>query len=140
MSVAALPARTVSAIGSAQALTDPASLVKELIDNAVDGRASSIAVDISADTLNDIRVKDNGHGIDPDDRSKVCLRHCTSKIRDLEELRTIGGRSLGFRGMALASVAEMSGCLMISTRIEGEETAVELRFDRQGHIAGYEES
>ena len=140
MSVAALPAHTVTAIGSAQAITDPTSLVKELIENAIDGRASSIAVDISANTLDDIRVKDNGHGINPDDRSKVCLRHCTSKIRGLEELRTIGGHSLGFRGVALASVADMSGCLTISTRIEGEETASELRFDRQGHIAGYDES
>ena len=84
-----------------------------------------------------IRVKDNGHGIAPEDRSMICKRYCTSKIRDLEDLHVIGGRFLGFRGEALASAAEMSGRLTICTRIEGEETASELCFDRQGRIARY---
>lgn len=134
MPIEALPTTTVSAIGSTQALSDPASLVKELIDNAIDGRATTISVEISANALDELRVKDNGHGIAPDDRSKICIRHCTSKIRDLNDLRDIGGTSLGFRGEALASAAEMSGILTISTRIEGEGTASELKFDRQGHI------
>lgn len=111
MPIAALPPNTVSAIGSNATLADPISLVKELVDNAIDGRASSISVEMSANTLDDIRVKDNGHGIPPDDRSMICSRHCTSKIANLDELRTIGGRSLGFRGVALASAAEMSGSL-----------------------------
>ena len=140
MPIAALPAQTVRVIGSSQALTDAASLLKELIDNAIDARATTISVDISANTLNDIRIKDNGYGINPEDRPLVCERHCTSKIRGLDELQTIGGRSLGFRGVALASVAELSGCLTISTRIEGEQTASELQFDRQGKISRYESS
>ena len=140
MPIAALPAQTVRVIGSSQALTDSASLVKELIDNAIDARATTITVEISANTLNDIRIKDNGYGINPEDRPLVCERHCTSKIRGLDELRTIGGRSLGFRGVALASVAELSGCLTIATRIEGEQTASELQFDRQGKILRYENS
>ena len=137
MPIAALPTSTVRAIGSAQTLTDSASLVKELIDNAIDGRASTVSIEISENALDDIRVKDNGHGIAPEDRAMVCQRYCTSKIRDLDDLRDIGGRSLGFRGEALASAAEMSGCLTIATRIEGEETASEVKFDRQGHIARY---
>jgi DNA mismatch repair ATPase MutL len=137
MPIAALPQNSVRALGSSQVLTDSASLVKELIDNAIDGRATTISVDISLNTLDDIRVKDNGHGIAPLDRSLACTMHCTSKIRDLVDLRDIGGRSLGFRGVALASAAEMSRCLTISTRIEGEATASELTFGRQGQIARY---
>ena len=134
MPIEALPADTISAIGSNAALSDPASLIKELLENAIDGRATSICVEMAANTLGDIRVKDNGHGIAPVDRPLICKRYCTSKIRDFEELQNLGGHSLGFRGVALASVAEMSGCLTISTRIDGEDTAVELQFDRQGQL------
>lgn len=136
MPITALPPNAVRAIGSSQALTDSASVVKELLDNAIDGRATSISIEVSANTLDDIRVKDNGHGIAPNDRALICRSHCTSKMRDLHDLEMIGGRSLGFRGEALASAAEMSGSLTINTRIEGEGTAVELKFDRKGQISG----
>ena len=135
MPIQALPANTVRAIGASQALTDAASVIKELVDNAIDGRATNISIEISANTLDDIRVKDNGHGIAPDGRSIICTINCTSKIRDYQDLETIGGRSLGFRGQALASAAEMSGSLTVTTRIEGEGTAVELKFNRKGQIS-----
>ena len=137
MPIAALPPSAVHAIGSSQALSDSASVIKELIDNAIDGRATRVIIEISANTLDDIRVKDNGHGIAPDDRALICTKYCTSKIRDLHDLENIGGRSLGFRGEALASAAEMSGSLTITTRIEGEGTAMELKFDRDGQISRY---
>ena len=140
MPVAALPAPTIRALGSSQAVPETSSLVKELLDNAIDSRATTITIEISANAVDDIRVKDNGHGIHPDDRQMVCQRYCTSKIRDLDELRTIGGRSLGFRGVVLASAADMSACLTISTRIEGEETASELKYDRQGRLSRQGES
>lgn len=136
MPITALPSNAVRAIGSSQSLTDSASLVKELVDNAVDGRATNISIEVSANTLDDLRVKDNGHGIAPNDRAMVCTRYCTSKIRDLHDLENIGGRSLGFRGEALASTAEMSKSLAITTRIEGEGTAVELKFNHKGQISG----
>ncbi|KAL6715833.1 hypothetical protein ACLMJK_006794 [Lecanora helva] len=137
MPITALSANTVNALGSTQVLTDPVSLVKELIENSIDSQASAISVEISADTLGDVRVRDNGHGINPDDRPLICQRYATSKIRDLNELEAIGGRSLGFRGVALASVAEICGRLMISTRVEGEETASEIQFNHQGHPTEY---
>ncbi len=137
MPITALPPNAVRAIGSSQALSDSASVVKELIDNAIDGRATNISIELFPNTLDEIRVKDNGHGIAPDDRVMICTKYCTSKIRDLHDLENIGGRSLGFRGEALASVAEMSGSLTIITRIDGEGTAVELSFDRKGQILGY---
>lgn len=136
MPITPLPPHAIRAIGSSQALTDPASVIKELVDNAIDGRATNIYIEVSANTLDDIRVKDNGHGIAPDDRAMICTRYCTSKIRDLHDLENIGGRSLGFRGEALASAAEMSKNLIITTRIEGEATAVELKFDHKGKVSG----
>ena len=136
MPITALPPNAVRAIGSSQALSDSASVVKELLDNAIDGGANRISIELSANTLDDIRVKDNGHGIAPDDRSMICMKYCTSKIRTYHDLENLGGRSLGFRGEALASAAELSGSLTITTRIEGEGTAVELKFDRNGQISG----
>ena len=134
MSIAALPSNTVQAIGSSQALTDSASVVKELIDNALDGRATAIFVEISTNTLDIIQVRDNGHGIIPGDRCMLGRRYCTSKIRDLEDLANIGGQSLGFRGEALASAAELSGSVVITTRVEGEPTATSVKVKRQGGI------
>lgn len=140
MPITALSSDAVRAIGSSQVLSDPASMVKELLDNAIDGRATRISIELSTNILDDIRVKDNGHGIAPDDRAMICTRHCTSKIRDLHDLELVGGRSLGFRGEALASAAEMTGKLTVTTRIEGEETAAELKFDHGGQISRYSNS
>ncbi|KAL8935521.1 MAG: hypothetical protein Q9216_005380 [Gyalolechia sp. 2 TL-2023] len=134
MSIAALPPQTVHTIGSSQVLTDSASLVKELLDNALDAQATSITVEISANALDTIQVKDNGHGIAPEDRALVCRRHCTSKIKDLDDLAKIGGASLGFRGEALASAVEICGSVLVTTRIVGEATAVSLKVSRNGEV------
>lgn len=140
MSIAALPPQAVHAIGSAQVLTDSASLVKELVDNALDAQATSITVELSTNALDVIQVKDNGHGIAPADRALVCRRNCTSKIKDLDDLANIGGASLGFRGEALASTVEMSGSVVIRTRIIGEATAVSLKVSCNGEVEKYKAS
>ena len=132
-----LPPTTIRQIGSSQVLTDPSSVVKELIDNAIDARATSIFVEISSNSLDVIQVRDNGHGIAPEDRAMICHRHCTSKIRRFEDLKEVGGKSLGFRGEALASMAEMSGDLGIFTRVEGEPAAVLLKVGKTGDIKGW---
>ncbi|KAL8964672.1 MAG: hypothetical protein Q9183_004288, partial [Haloplaca sp. 2 TL-2023] len=134
MSIATLPAQTIRAIGSGQVLTDSASVVKELVDNALDAHSTSITIEISANALDVIQVKDNGHGIAPADHALVCKRYCTSKIKDMEDLATIGGTSLGFRGEALASAVEMSGGLVLSTRIAGEATGVSLKVSHNGEV------
>lgn len=138
MSIQALPQSTVRALGATQALTDPASLVKELLDNALDANANNVAVSISSNTLDVIQVRDNGHGIAPQDRPMVARRYCTSKICDEGDLKGIGGTSLGFRGEALASAAELSGTFFISTRIEGEQVATSLKISQQGEVVGQE--
>lgn len=135
LGIAALPPTTVRQIGSGQVLVDPSSLVKELIDNALDARAKSIFVDITANTVDSIQVKDDGHGVPSEDRALVCRRNCTSKIRDLHDLKEVGGKWLGFRGEALSSMAEMSGSIAVTTRVEGEPVAVKLKYSQDGELA-----
>ncbi|KAI9758000.1 MAG: class II myosin [Chaenotheca gracillima] len=132
MPVAPLPASAVRTLGSAQALTTPASLVKELIDNALDARASSVFVEVSPNTVDVVQVKDNGHGIAPEDRDRLGKRHCTSKIRGLEDLKKLGGTMLGFRGEALASAIELASSLTIITRTEGEMVGCKIVMNRSG--------
>ena len=133
-SITALPPTTVRQLGSGQVLVDPSSVVKELIDNALDARATAVFIDIAPNTVDSIQVKDTGHGIVGEDRPLVCRRYCTSKIRNFAELKDVGRRWLGFRGEALASAAEMSGVLEITTRVEGEPVAVNIKFGRNGEV------
>lgn len=134
MPIAALPQETVRVLTSSLALNDAISVVKELIDNALDAAASSITIEISSNTLDIIQIKDNGKGIGIEDRQLLCKRGCTSKIRTIEDLTTLGGKSLGFRGEALASVASTSDAVMITTRIEGELVGTALKFGANGKI------
>ncbi|KAJ4382665.1 hypothetical protein N0V86_001887 [Didymella sp. IMI 355093] len=116
-------------------MTDAASgIVKELIENALDARAKSIFVDITANTVDSIQIKDDGHGIPNEGRALACRRYCTSKIRDFHDLKEVGGKWLGFRGEALASIADMSGTVSITTRVEGEPVAMKLMYQRNGEL------
>ena len=132
MSIHALPQTAVRTIRSGQALTDPVSVVKELIDNALDARASNITIEISANTLDVIQVKDNGHGIAPTDRPLVAKPYCTSKLKDEKDLVLVGSSYLGFRGEALSSALEMSGEMTITTRVEGETVATAIKICQTG--------
>src|ERR1700734_1175662 len=107
MAIVPLPQATVHLLGSAQALTTPMSLVKELVDNALDAKASIIDILISSNTIDKIEVRDNGHGIQQEDLDALGKRGHTSKLRSFDELRSIGGISLGFRGEALASAVQL---------------------------------
>jgi DNA mismatch repair protein MutL len=136
-SIKALPPSTVHRIGSSQVLVDSSSVVKELIDNSIDARATSISIEISSNTLDIIQVTDNGHGITPEDRAMICRRYTTSKISDFSDLVELGGSSLGFRGEALHSLTNLSGRLTVTTRVDGEITAVKLVIARTGEVEGY---
>jgi DNA mismatch repair ATPase MutL len=137
MPIEALPQNTIRTIGSTSVISDPYSVVKELVDNALDASATSLQIEISQNTVDVIQLKDNGRGISPEDQQYVCKRAFTSKIRTLDDLKNVGGSSLGFRGEALASVAEMSGVLAISTRIESEVAGLCLKYGRNGELTGY---
>ncbi|OAX79379.1 hypothetical protein ACJ72_06303 [Emergomyces africanus] len=132
MAIDFLPPDCARAVRSASELSDPCSVVKELIDNSLDAGATCISVEVSANVLDIIQVKDNGTGIHPNDRHLVCKRSCTSKLQTIDDLKKVGGNTLGFRGEALASAAEMCGGILITTRTDGELVAASLRYDRAG--------
>ena len=134
MPIAALSERASRAITSSLVLNDAKSAVKELIDNALDSHATNITIEISANTLDVIQVKDNGSGIGVEDRQMICKRGYTSKIRTLDDLAQLGGTFLGFRGEALASIAELSDSVLITTRVDGEVVATQLKFDSKGKL------
>ncbi|KAJ5193391.1 hypothetical protein N7449_009533 [Penicillium cf. viridicatum] len=136
MPIEALPQKTIRAIGSTSVISDPYSVVKELIDNALDASATSLQIEISQNTVDTIQLKDNGHGISPEDQQYVCKRAFTSKIQTLDDLKNVGGSSLGFRGEALASAAEMSRVLAVTTRVESEVAGRCLKYGRNGELIG----
>ncbi|KAH9221548.1 hypothetical protein DL95DRAFT_519128 [Leptodontidium sp. 2 PMI_412] len=134
MAITALPDSTIHLLGSAQALTTPTSLVKELVDNALDAKATSVDILISPNTIDKIEVRDNGHGIPPADLESLGKRGHTSKLRSFDELKSIGGVSLGFRGEALASAVQL-GLVSVTTRTEGEPVATTVQLKAPGGIA-----
>ncbi|OBT96214.1 hypothetical protein VE01_06831 [Pseudogymnoascus verrucosus] len=134
MAIQPLPSSTTRILGSCQALTTPSSLVKELIDNAIDAKATSIDVIISANTVDKIEVHDNGHGIAQEDLDSLGRHGHTSKLRNFEELRTVGSSCLGFRGEALASSVSL-GSVTITTRAEGEPVAFVVKLKATGGVS-----
>jgi DNA mismatch repair ATPase MutL len=132
MGIQALPQQTTLALGSTLVLSDARSVVKELIDNALDARATAISIELSANTIDIIQVKDNGTGINVQDRQLLCKRGYTSKIRTIEDLSRLGGTSLGFRGEALASIVELSEALAVITRVDGEVAGTVVKYTATG--------
>lgn len=121
-------------LGSSLTLNDSRSVIKELIDNALDARANIISIEISANTLDSIQVKDNGQGVPLEDRPLLCQRACTSRIRTFEDVEKLGGSSLGFRGEALSSMAGLSGAIYVLTRVDGEPVGSTLTFNQNGKL------
>jgi DNA mismatch repair protein MutL len=110
-------------IAAGEVIERPVSVVKELIENALDAGAGEIRVEIRGGGLRLIRVTDDGYGIAEGDLDRVCLRHTTSKIHAFEDLSRL--RTLGFRGEALASIAAISEVAILSRAIETEELSEE---------------
>jgi len=116
-----LDQRTIDKIAAGEVVERPASVAKELIENAFDSGATAITVEIGGGGIDLIRVTDNGSGIDAADVRAAFLRHATSKLTDIDDLYSI--RSLGFRGEALSSISAVSRVELI-TRTKESLTAV----------------
>ncbi len=115
--IAVLDQQTIDKIAAGEVVERPASVVKELVENAVDAGASQIAVEIREGGIGYIRITDNGSGMEKEDIPLAFLRHSTSKIRSAEDLA--GVASLGFRGEALSSISAVSMVELITkTRSE----------------------
>jgi DNA mismatch repair protein MutL len=123
MTIRILSDHTINQIAAGEVIENPASVVKELIENALDAGATEIGIEVKGGGLQLIRVADNGSGMRRDDALLCLERHATSKIREVHDLESLG--TMGFRGEALASIAAVSKLTLITAVEEGTQVEVE---------------
>ncbi len=130
-----LDEQTINKIAAGEVVDRPASIVKELVENSIDAKATAVTVEIRKGGISYIKIMDNGVGFKSDDIELAFERHATSKIRKEEDLQTI--TSMGFRGEALASVAAISK-ISLTTKNVNEEIGTKVRVE-SGEIKSRQE-
>ncbi len=127
---------TIDKIAAGEVVEDPASVVKELVENALDAGAKRIGIEIISGGIDRIVITDDGHGMQRDDALLSFERHATSKIRGFQDLS--GVMSMGFRGEALASISSVAKVEM-KTRVKGDELGITIK-NHGGKIISIEPS
>ena len=120
---------TIDKIAAGEVIERPSSVVKELVENAIDAGATAVTVEIKEGGISSIRITDNGCGISKAEVPLAFLRHSTSKIRSVEDLTTVA--SLGFRGEALSSIAAIAQVELITKQ---KESMLGTRYEIEGGV------
>lgn len=138
MAIESIAAGDVAKITSGQVITELVSVVKELVDNALDAGSTKIEVTFHGHGAESVEVADNGHGIAPHDLDSLCRRHHTSKIARFEDLASVS--TLGFRGEAMSSLCAVAQVAVTTCSKETFPRATQLSYDKMGVAASRKSS